>query len=415
MRNCIICRKQKKETEFNDEHVIPQAIGGYYHIYTVCIGCNSNLGNKIDVKLTTHSLINFIRYELKMSGYSGRLPNPLIGDYEIPGQDRQRVRLELDPMDRLIPKVVRNIKQIDGYGSFKLIIDQSEVADKDTIIAKFLSRRGTSTEQIQSIQFENVSAKPTLHGQLKVDTNGFKIALLKIAYEFTVSEMPDYFDDPQAKRIAKILETADYNAVDTDVEFLNNGIDKDVFSFLDRYVNFKNNNHYIILLNFEEYGLVCLVNIFDLFYIAVRMSTLSYDNEIIIGKNDIENHRFDIYNINSIVKESWNQGPTHLQFQCKFISDTDHQQFLQRQSTPKFALADNNGETSLFYSDGRIAYPRASMMLDGSNITPDISYDLDKVILKYQLDEELFVKELPTEQLHRVLAVIEEKPPIKPI
>ena len=39
--HCIICHRD--EQELSDEHVIPEAIGGYYHIYCVCKECNSKL------------------------------------------------------------------------------------------------------------------------------------------------------------------------------------------------------------------------------------------------------------------------------------------------------------------------------------------------------------------------------------
>ena len=43
---CIICHQDNQE--LSDEHVIPEAIGGYYHIYNVCKDCNSKLGDHVD-------------------------------------------------------------------------------------------------------------------------------------------------------------------------------------------------------------------------------------------------------------------------------------------------------------------------------------------------------------------------------
>ena len=56
---CIICRENKDN--LSDEHVIPDAIGGYYHIYTVCKECNSKLGQNIDSKLVKHPFTSFMR------------------------------------------------------------------------------------------------------------------------------------------------------------------------------------------------------------------------------------------------------------------------------------------------------------------------------------------------------------------
>lgn len=48
---CIICHQDNQE--LSDEHVIPEAIGGYYHIYNVCKDCNSKLGDHVDNLLLT--------------------------------------------------------------------------------------------------------------------------------------------------------------------------------------------------------------------------------------------------------------------------------------------------------------------------------------------------------------------------
>ena len=74
---CIICREDK--TDFNAEHVIPEALGGYYVIRSVCTQCNSELGSKVDAKLTDHwfSIIN--RHGLKLRNKRGNTPSPFSG------------------------------------------------------------------------------------------------------------------------------------------------------------------------------------------------------------------------------------------------------------------------------------------------------------------------------------------------
>lgn len=54
---CIICREETDS--FSDEHVIPDTLGGYYHIYTVCKDCNSDLGSDVDSKLVNHRFADF--------------------------------------------------------------------------------------------------------------------------------------------------------------------------------------------------------------------------------------------------------------------------------------------------------------------------------------------------------------------
>jgi len=65
MDTCIICRKETND--FSDEHVIPDSLGGYYHIYSVCKTCNSDLGSNVDSDLVNHKFSDFQRYLLGIS------------------------------------------------------------------------------------------------------------------------------------------------------------------------------------------------------------------------------------------------------------------------------------------------------------------------------------------------------------
>ena len=75
---CIICHQDNQE--LSDEHVIPEAIGGYYHIYNVCKDCNSKLGDHVDNLLLNHWFIKAARHEKGFKGYKGYIPNPLVGE-----------------------------------------------------------------------------------------------------------------------------------------------------------------------------------------------------------------------------------------------------------------------------------------------------------------------------------------------
>ena len=69
---CIICHQDNQE--LSDEHVIPEAIGGYYHIYNVCKDCNSKLGDHVDKLLLNHWFIKAARDEKGFKGYKGYIP-----------------------------------------------------------------------------------------------------------------------------------------------------------------------------------------------------------------------------------------------------------------------------------------------------------------------------------------------------
>ena len=87
--HCIICHQD--DVELSDEHVIPDAIGGYIHCYRVCAECNSHLGDHVDAHLLNHYLIKGARYVHKLKGKKGAIPNPLTGDGVLNTGEKVRV------------------------------------------------------------------------------------------------------------------------------------------------------------------------------------------------------------------------------------------------------------------------------------------------------------------------------------
>ena len=90
MKTCIICRKEKLENEFNEEHIIQDSIGGRIKINDVCKECNSKLGNKVDIHLTNNFMSELNRFELGIKGKSGKLPNPF-KEGGLKGEENKRV------------------------------------------------------------------------------------------------------------------------------------------------------------------------------------------------------------------------------------------------------------------------------------------------------------------------------------
>lgn len=411
-RTCIICRKNKYEDDFNDEHVIPDAISGYYHINTVCTVCNSRIGSKIDVKLTKHTVVELIRFSLNIKGKTGKIPSPLARDYDVSGEKGYRVRLENSADGKLIPKVLPNIKETGKHNEFILILDKTDEAKANIIISKFLNRKGYSSDQAKLMQVEYISEDTTLQGQLAIDIKGFKIALLKIAYEFTVSQIPKYFNDPLSVKISRILEDADYDAAETDIEYLNNGIDKDSFTLLEKLVDLENDNHYIILMNIPDGGLVCLIKIFNFFYIAIKMSSQLYDVDVLIGKNDIKQRSFKIFTLDDIVNQI--SGPSYLKLHYFFRDKEDATQFIQRTRNTAITLAEIDGEISLYDSKGNF-YLGIKDKLNQTHLIPEVEINENEIIQIFKFDEELYVKEIPNGLLHRIVGATDYRPPIKRI
>lgn len=78
MRQCIFCKKIKHESEFNDEHIILEGLGGKgveNMSNNVCITCNSSLGTRVDALLLDHVITQYQRFTYKIKG-KNRIPNP---------------------------------------------------------------------------------------------------------------------------------------------------------------------------------------------------------------------------------------------------------------------------------------------------------------------------------------------------
>src|SRR5882724_408500 len=92
---CILCLVDKNNSEFSDEHVFPEAIGGTLRIKTVCKQCNDYLGHSVDVHLAEHEFVRSIRLSLGLAGKSKTPPNPLERGVS-PTDPTQKFRYVLD-------------------------------------------------------------------------------------------------------------------------------------------------------------------------------------------------------------------------------------------------------------------------------------------------------------------------------
>ncbi len=237
MQECIICRKQKKKNEFNDAHVIPDAIGGYYHINKVCISCNSDIGNAIDVKLTNHFLTKFNRYQLGLKGKKGDLPNPFSGTHVLRDNPKQKIRYDLKEggfTSYLIP----NLEWQDDV--LKITIDAKDKDKLPALIQKQTKRLTKEGKRLshQSKMNEHETPHPPISIKSTIDINDFKLSLIKIAYEFTVDTIPEYYNDSQAIIISKAIKNKDFTY--DNIQLLGDGFDRTLFTPFSHYFEFEN-------------------------------------------------------------------------------------------------------------------------------------------------------------------------------
>lgn len=407
MKLCIICRKEKQE--FSDEHVIPDSIKGYYHIYTVCKTCNSDLGANVDSKLVNHKFIEFQRHLLGIKGKSGAIPNPFSGTQTIKDDPEQKVMVTFDEKGQLIPKLlpkIPNIKSPDDLENYSFTIDASDLHLKDKIIEKILKRNGIDKSRLNFQEQRERSERPWIQAQMVIDVKDFRIGLLKIAYEFAVDTIEDYFNDPLAIIISEILFNADLKRMENEVRFFGSGLDKEVLKPLSHLIEFENKNHYLVLMQVEPIGLICQVSLFNCFSIAVKLSNSSrYLNEgIIIGVNDISKATFEKLTIDDLLKRTY--SPIEYRFQYWLPNETELFKFLDLQKDKDFDFFKLDEQTPFFDKNGNILYANIDTKLKQPQLEHIPKGDVyNDIITQIILDEELFIKLCPTMELYQVVSV----------
>jgi hypothetical protein len=222
---CIICRnKFSVKNPRTNEHIIPFAIGGKKIINTVCKKCNSLLGTKIDAPFVDSFLGILHREENNILGRKKVLPSILKGNYKDsngvtyqiknivsePEILDKRPEITIHPIDNLKSAVNISFKK---YGNFT-------EQEADLLFQKYfnyinseLAKNGLSSltiEEIKSIPYQHGEFNSgTLSRDITVDMNPFFLEALKIAYEFFVTDYPEFIDHKDMVKIAQIIENTD--------------------------------------------------------------------------------------------------------------------------------------------------------------------------------------------------------------
>ena len=406
MKICIICRTKKEEKNFNDEHVIPDSIQGYYHIYKVCTVCNSKLGTNIDQTLTNHKFIEFQRFLFNIKGKKGNIPNPFKGMHMLKDEPEQKVVLDVDSEGKFTPRLLPNITELKTESltdSFTISIDKKDEKNLDKIVDKILKRNGIDKNKITQTKTYSEIEHPYIQTTLKIDTQNFKAGMLKIAYEFAVDKIPEYFDDAQAFVISSILENADFVNLDKKVTFLGNGFDKEVLKPFEHLIEFENKNHYLILLS-SRFGLLCFINLFNTFSICIKLSEKSVyiQDNLIVGKNDLEEKSFKVYGIIELLQNTYT--PIRYIFQHHFPDKESENEFLEMKKQNDFGYYYENGKIAFYDNNGNIVYDNINDKL--LSLEKKSKGDTkNSIITEFTLDEELYIKLLPSKKLYAVVLV----------
>ncbi|MCS0589992.1 HNH endonuclease [Massilia norwichensis] len=408
MKQCIICRKFKEA--FSDEHVIPDALGGYYHIYSVCTQCNSRMGSTVDVKLVNHKFSEFQRFTLGLKGKSKKLPNPFIGIHRIDGEESRRVQLRIDGDGKLVPYVVPTVEyeKLDDGTRVSICVDASDKNKLSGILDGVAKKLKVPLEQLKlPEQAVRSIARPNIQGGFSIDLFEFKIGLLKIAYEFAVDTIPEYFHDDAAVEIAEILFHADHSRVEKYVN-IGSGFERNLFSSLEKYLDIAKKKHFLVLCSHRAGGLSCLMHLHQLFAVGVSLSKKMYpDHLFVVGVNDIEKKSFRKIFGEELSREVY--GVPFLRFQYYFENEAALMRFQELQMSEHFEVIQVKGEIPVFDKSGNALETTLNEKMNAVAPLAKSEFLSEKeFICTYNFAEDVFVKVNPGGELVQVTAVREE-------
>jgi hypothetical protein len=345
---CIICRKEKDI--LSDEHIIPDALGGYFHIGTVCKECNSIMGNKIDIKLVDHMMIRSMRTILNLKGKKGDIPNPFQGIHQLENDASKRFQVFIDKSNQIqfhfLPSPPLIKKDLDAkIKMINISVDGKDKNKTDEILDKVLKRHHLPKEaiiskEITSIKIEN----PTIMVKGSYDTVEYKIALLKIAYEFTVTEIDSYFQDETARKISKMLQNASYDEAD---QYVSPNMVHEKYIPFSEYLDFESKKHYLVLFNIGN-KLFCLVSIFGVFIMVIKLSNQTYltDDKFIVCVNDFNNRNYYISQLLDIISNN-----TSSDYSYGLIFKTEKERlFFEKEAATNSELFDSDGDGLILYN-----------------------------------------------------------------
>lgn len=305
----------------SDEHVIPDSLGGCYHIFNVCKTCNSRMGEKVDSPLVNHKLTELYRFAEEIEGKSGTVPNPFSGIFMEEGNPEIKARVNVNnegKLEVLYHPVIKLKEDAGVVQSIEIAVDSKDEGNIDEILQKIIKRKGIPQSAITKGERRREIRTGGVGGSWEIDILRFKIGLLKIAYEFSVDSIPSYFSDADAITISKILKNADYEGV-TEYVKIGSGLQPEIFAPFASYLDLSSKKHYLVLTP-TEFGLLCLVKLHDLFSIGVVVSKRKILDftETVIGVNDIDGRSFRKLRIPDLINQCL--GPVHTRF-CYYFDD----------------------------------------------------------------------------------------------
>lgn len=219
---CIICKKDKQEEDFNEEHVFPESIGGKYKIRTVCKECNSHFGKTIDNKFINSGVIRALNHILKIENKNGKVV-PYFKDTVVdPKNNSIRLKTFFDNKGNLKDTefettIHGNIVRFDEGKSLNTLLSEltilykkgkfpfpKEIENEEDKEKYFLKFKEEIKEKFERKEF--TSSKDPIEQDSVTSGDEIIFESLKISYELTHEILGErYFNDSLCEVFRKYL------------------------------------------------------------------------------------------------------------------------------------------------------------------------------------------------------------------
>lgn len=200
---CIICGENfSNMVKPSKEHIIPEALGNETLVtYCVCEKCNNDLGSNVDSYLTNHVLVKMIR-----KGNLEKDKDLQVFDSAMTDDKGNKYRIT-DHGPEIFPNV--NIDKEKQYVHMEVAsLEEGKKVAKGILKNKF-KKNADEIEEILSdpsrfIKGKTQYAKAGVFTQdAKLDLARFKLAAIKIAYEYAVEKLGERYTTDESAVILR--------------------------------------------------------------------------------------------------------------------------------------------------------------------------------------------------------------------
>lgn len=308
MESCYFCHKTK--SVINDEHVIPEAIGGGFVIKGFCKPCNSRLGKNIDSLFINIPSISRDRYLHNIRRGKRKIKNPFSGKTIKIGDNEYTYLMNNNGEGIMTLKpVIPDLNKLKKGESFDIEIDAQHIGIAEKVIERITKKHGVQYNCKETNRVKNLGTQVVewdSHNDLLL---GFSKMLFETAAEF----VPNYCNSPIANKFSKMLLKGeiDYSLK----EYLNPSMHI-VYNIRKNFGTMflsKIDQHILMVTGMYGVGLVGLVKVFNNLCIILLSNDLKYANTpLITVYNDFLKSKAKIFrfkgvtNVNVIMDGNFN-------------------------------------------------------------------------------------------------------------